>query len=1045
SPSPPPRTASRDSEGYPSWLPKRPLHPAPASTFHSFEGSRGEGQSSQPPTMTGRKPTPRSVRIMNVPTTFDEKSPSKQDAEHERATRSRVWSRATGAPAAFVTAVDRTLSRRPNPRFHAPGLHLELLRSPSLRVRIYFSIYPLLVFLHIPVQLFFDFNAVYAIFQVAKYPNAGSSGKNWALAMAVYIICWVLWIFGIVLMYELIYSFVRRWRVKRPLIFPIYLSAPAFNLVAMTSYTNFCFLHHVRRNAFLGKDGSIWDGLAETFWFYSQNWPTVTLLLPRAGFCLALLLQFWSTDSVWTGSQRDGTFFRNDGSLTDYARGVLIANATWTGWRLLVLMLSWIGLWVSSGQSCAGLCGPRYRWEEDVTECNEAFYDVDMIPWNWRERTRVRVLEAFEFCLTIKQRWSVIKEPTEDTRLLNPLMPMSPAFEGMDKILAAVGFPSAPTQARRGILSEELFERPPEALSDVIPKVPKRSSKDAGPSAPLKSLPYPFTTKSAQISSDDMPRPSDSLISATSADRIPFPPSPVPTDEHGSGTHEGGPSTHDEHDVTSPSEAEEIEVEADVSGSGGPSSGRESCSMSSLGQPLSSRYPFQFRTPQRGGHSSSSVSPSHTTPSSNVRSNVQSLQSSHFSRATRSTGNRESESDSQSPRSDSDILSPGSFSIPSPPRYPYQGQRGRTRAGTVPEPSASSSPSPVVFPRGAGGGHVRALTVAGEFGALRTAPSSDLGFDISGEFDLNVSDEDEDETRATHMMEQPDPETSFEAAEHDDSVGLLSSASTFSRSPRSSLGAIRHRASSLSQQIMGTHNSGSSHSQSHSSRSRTGSGSGSSRSRAVSMATSVRTRAQSLIQNIGAASHSSVELAQGARTRSRANSSMARLEEDVPYHSDRTDSRSGSSSDARASSNENHTFGHPLPLRTQWQRQDEERVEEVSEPPTPSLLDREEEPPESSRPPTPDVDVAADVDVDSAYSQALDPSRPPTRSGVSVQLAPSASESGADISTAAQSFVTAPASVEDTNESSAGMRTLSSWGEFERAMDTAGGGSWRPA
>ena len=136
--------------------------------------------------------------------------------------------------------------------------------------------------------------------------------------------------------------------LERPLILPIYFSSPAFNFAAMSSYLNFCFLYHIRFSAFFGEHGSIADGLAETFYFYSQNLPTVALLLPRAGLCLALLFAFSSPDPDVVAladaglSRRDGTFFRaSDGTLTDYARGVLIANAAWTAWRVLVLLISW--------------------------------------------------------------------------------------------------------------------------------------------------------------------------------------------------------------------------------------------------------------------------------------------------------------------------------------------------------------------------------------------------------------------------------------------------------------------------------------------------------------------------------------------------------------------------------------------------------------------------------------------------------------------------------------------------------------------------------
>lgn len=119
----------------------------------------------------------------------------------------------------------------------------------------------------------------------------------------------------------------------------------------MTSYTNFCFLYHIRASAFLGEHGSLRDGLAETFYYYSQNLPTVALLLPRAGLSLALLFAFWSPQPEVLAladagiSPRDGTFFRkSDQTLTDYARGVLIANAAWSAWRILILFVSWLVL-----------------------------------------------------------------------------------------------------------------------------------------------------------------------------------------------------------------------------------------------------------------------------------------------------------------------------------------------------------------------------------------------------------------------------------------------------------------------------------------------------------------------------------------------------------------------------------------------------------------------------------------------------------------------------------------------------------------------------
>jgi hypothetical protein len=131
--------------------------------------------------------------------------------------------------------------------------------------------------------------------------------------------------------------------------YPIYLSSPAFNLVAISSYQNFCFLQYIRYSAFVGDLGSLRDGLAETCWFYSQNIPTVALLLPRAGISLALIFAFKAPDVVALQlansgilSRRDQTFFRPiDGTLTNYATGILWTNVAWTGWKVFVVLTSW--------------------------------------------------------------------------------------------------------------------------------------------------------------------------------------------------------------------------------------------------------------------------------------------------------------------------------------------------------------------------------------------------------------------------------------------------------------------------------------------------------------------------------------------------------------------------------------------------------------------------------------------------------------------------------------------------------------------------------
>ncbi|KII84855.1 hypothetical protein PLICRDRAFT_57382 [Plicaturopsis crispa FD-325 SS-3] len=1040
-----PQRASRSdgSEGYPSWLPRRPPHPAPASTFTSVGAMPPNIDAPGEQHWGGRKPTPRSVRIVSMPdSTQDEKNNAASRREPTDQTRvsnpahQRVWSRATSAgmsPTVFGSASPFDM-RYPRPRFRSTALHLELLRSPSWKSRLRFYLLPLIVFAHVPLQTFFDFNAVFILLQVAKFPNSEApgvpgSGRNWTLGAAAYIACWAAWLFVVFIVYELIYSFYRRWRVKRPYILPLYFSSAAFNLVSMTSYSNFCFFQHLRFTAFTGENGSLRDGLAETFWFYSQNLPTVALLLPRAGLCVALLLAFSTPQPgvvalANVGVSRDGTFFHgSDGTLTNYARGILFANAAWTAWRALVLLGSWLGLWILSGQGCAGICGPRHRWEEDNAEKLSAYDDAgdepDLLPWNWREGTRVRVQEAWDFCLTMRTpRWGEKKEASDGSELLPPRPPSIAPFDGMEQILAAVGFPASPPPARRGMLSEDLFDSPREEagpeLSDILPKVARRSSKDrqqvSGKEAPLMNLPYPFKGYGAQASSED---------------RIPFPPSPgtsenIDLPKTPKKTNSSGVTT----DRTTEEEDEEDEEgeEEEVVGSEDPSSGRASGSMSSLGQPITSRYPFQFRRPTRGG-SLSSGAVSHLSPQSHSTSSPSTNSHStpsRFSRSTQSTGNHESSDSPQSHASpQSHTSAPTAYSpMPMPPRHPGQG-RGRARAGTVPVP-IPSSPSPVHFPRTGGRTHHRSRTASGATEAFGSEGPS-------GMYEPSVGDE-FDEEMLEEMMEQPEPEGPHEAAEHDDSVGLLSSAGP---SPKASF--VSNRRGARSRSI--------SRSNSHSGHSGSGSGASSSRSRTgSSISANARSRAQSMVQSFGAASRSSLELVQTAM-RSRANSSMARLEEDMTSYTG-SHSRSGSGSDGVLSSPENHTFGHPL--RAQWAREEQEAANRISE-------ERSEEGSRTGSPTQPTQPPPREPSPVASASASVPPSEHTAShepAGIPIIQAPAPSEpsggssSHPDISTAAASFVTAPVTVEGQTDSSG--RTLSSWGGVSH-MPEPSGGTWRPA
>ncbi|KAF7308603.1 OPT oligopeptide transporter [Mycena chlorophos] len=1046
------RRMSKDSEGYPSWLPKRPLHPAPASTIH------GSVNESPGPFVGGRKPTPRSVRIVSMQdASTDRREPT--DQTKVNIPPPRVWSRGMGTPL-LVANPDPP---PPQPRFHATGLHLELLRTPGFKSRLYFYLWPILVFAHIPLQTFFDLNAVFMLIQVSKFPNPQAvgvpgSGRNWALGAAAYIACWLVWIFPVVLVYEIVYSFARRWRIKRPVMLPLYLSSSGFNLVCMTSFTNFCYMQHLRYSAFFGEHGSWRDGMAETFSFYSQNLPTVALLLPRAGLSLALLLSYSSPDVGIVAladagtSLRDKTFFRADnGTLTDYARGVLLANAAWTAWKTLLVLCSWIGLWFVSGTGCAGICGPRSRWEEEDNEKRMSVYsdnvsDLESLPWKWREATALRVQDAFEFCLATKQRWSrreKEKAPAvpETSEIINE--PATP-YEGMDRVMAVAGFPSAPPPARRGVLSGDLFETPvtsPE-FGNIIPKVVHRSSKEheREGQGPLMKLPYPFSGPSAQVSSQD---------------RVPFPPSPRASQSQ-SRENSGGGSGDQNEDEDDEDEEEDDDDDDDDDERMKMTMTRRSLSMAAKDRRLAARLALCRVLVTLG---SSHASPTNTSRHTNSQS--QSTGPHNRSILSQSTGNRES-SDSHQPRSQhtasassssapeqlphSASGSSASLGIPMPPRHPQPRGRGRSRAGTVPVPASTSSssismppPTPVDFPR-----RPRTRTTS----AAATAPAPDTlqpqpGLGGPNEsFDGASEGEHEDE------------------GEREDQLGLLTGSQ--SPSPRTSFSALRQRASnmslSLSVQQRRTSRYSSSHSGSGSgsgphSRTHSHSGSSSARSRAESM-NAVRSRAQSLLQNIGINTGLGVTSIEG---RVRANSSMARLEEDSASEQGRSRSGSNANTHSRSgsdalSSGENNTFGHPL--RTQWHdapshtmppspvpEASSERSYDVSER---SHNAEDEQPGHSQLQP-----VASRSTVFSAPSFMTEQptategtiSRPasagqlaPEPVGIPIPIIrtgpvdePVSSSSYPDVSSAPHSFVTAPATVEGATTTGSSDRTVSSF------------------
>lgn len=706
---------------------------------------------------------------------------------------------------------------------------------------------------------------------------------------------------------------------ERPLVLPLYLNSAAFNYVCMTSFENFCFFRYVRSSArpplpfkfrLFGSSSSAsssapsgrtttpsaldardsgqrdrantsedvergavaiprpqptpgptslasWhDYLAETFFLYSQNLPTVSLLVPRAALCLALLLAFSTAapEDVALASlglmDRDRTFFRSDGSLSNFARGVLWTNVAWAGWKALLLAVSWVGVWWASGMRCAGICGPSGRWEEEEWQerktagmfgggpggmaCVSAFGNDEeeveereqlQASWLWKDCTKARLFDAYDLCLDriVPSVRAQEKQPDPQVRT-SESEGEKQREEGatadddavLDRVLAAAGLPRVPLPARRGKLRDELFDTPPERQLDLpgdreieeipIPKVSStpRKSKSKSPKSLSREhtppVPYAFKGYPAQTSSQDV-----------GSERIPFPPSPK-TSTHPDSVETSEVEGDIDIDVEGEEDDDEFEgyegedVEEFVED---PSSGRASGSMSSLGAQIPSRFPFQFRhvtRRSRGGRSS--VSASSGTKSKSTGGGTKSTpERPERQRESKESGSGWSAS-VQSPES-TGIQSPGPVSpisagssgfrsptSPGSPRDvgsspipmpPRAARRGTHRRQRSSMPSLPVSPVDIPIPM-----HVpRSRTQSASTAASETF-GPHPGYETSDEEEVGADVEDDDaleEREERMMLTDPEPEGSQEEAERGDSVGLLSGGP----SPRSSVGGLRSR------------------------------------------------------------------------------------------------------------------------------------------------------------------------------------------------------------------------------------------------------------
>lgn len=280
--------------------------------------------------------------------------------------------------------------------------------------------------------------------------------------------------------------------------------------------------------------------------------------------------------------------------------------------------------------------------------------DDDILPWEWRECTRARVQDAWEFCVVGdggRLRWGAAGAPPQVTEK-RPRTPPNEKKrrddgtgldeEGLQRVLAAVGFgsPNVPTPARRGALRSDLFESPT-----------KRSSGSPGRHSPADNSPVPMLSEGGDDDVEEMgerkslpplqfpypfARPGSGFVSSKDSGLVPFPKGDLPgskgskkTSKNGSKQGSGSPSSS-EHDVASPvvegqqepsSSSHNYSSEPSTTSSAAssvhhPRTGSQSNSLSSLGQPIPPTSPAFISTGMRpltvsGGTAYTGVTTSH--------------------------------------------------------------------------------------------------------------------------------------------------------------------------------------------------------------------------------------------------------------------------------------------------------------------------------------------------------------------------------------------------------------------------------------------------
>jgi hypothetical protein len=98
------------------------------------------------------------------------------------------------------------------PRFPAQLHTLRPLRFTSIWPRLHHATLLLSTYAQVPATLFLDYNVLFVLASLARFPSVPGTEAGWWTAVAVYGACVLVWLFGVLMLWDVLISYGRRWR-----------------------------------------------------------------------------------------------------------------------------------------------------------------------------------------------------------------------------------------------------------------------------------------------------------------------------------------------------------------------------------------------------------------------------------------------------------------------------------------------------------------------------------------------------------------------------------------------------------------------------------------------------------------------------------------------------------------------------------------------------------------------------------------------------------------------------------------------------------------